>query len=119
MEEIKDVEKKEIYKPLFDEAVVAYMDAPIYGESLEGIKKVGEGKFTWDRNGAEFNITPETVSVSEDEFGPNEGWINFAKNAQAFSKSILELWENLPGAAQTKENLTALAVAKKLEEYRI
>ena len=106
------------FVPTFDDAVEAFLDAPIYGKAAEGITKTGEGKFHWDRNNIELTITPDKVEVPDDEHGPYQTWIDMANEAQAFAKSIEELWPNLPGAAQTKENLQAMAVAKTLEGYR-
>ncbi len=106
------------FLPTFDDAVEAFLDAPIYGSSIEGVTKTGEGKFVWGRNGIEFTITSDKVEVPDDEHGSNQSWIDYATNAQAFAKSVEELWGNLPGAAKTKENLQALAVAQTLEEYR-
>lgn len=109
------------YVPTFDDAIEAYLDAPIYGISEEGITKVGDGKFNWDRNsdgnGIELSITEEGVSAIRLDGEDASKATDFARRAQEFAKSISKLWSELPGAAQTKENLKALALAKRLQEY--
>jgi hypothetical protein len=70
-----------------------------------------------------FKVTPDKVEVVSHHDGegnaePHSNLVEDIEEARQFAQYTLELWEKLPGAAQTQDNLKALSLAKTLEGYR-